>query len=166
MQGYRQAYCDKNDAGEFARVLFNAVPRYAQLPLAKWIRKYGLNVTIDHSNVGKTLIGGVLNPKKSEQHISDSKNDVYILPIVDAHVMKKTVVKKEKTGTWSEQAQTAIESLITRTKKESPEVAAVINQRLNSNPLAELNLTIAEIAAVKEFIAAKRQVLPALKLAA
>jgi hypothetical protein len=136
-----KAFCDKKDAGEFAAAVFKACPTYAQKPLASWFRRHGLNVTTA-TVVADTTIGGPLDYKKSDYHIRGAKADCNILPLVQTHVVRKTVKGKEYTGTLQEQAAQEIEKLVKRvsadkTRHNAKDVAAVINAKLNGKAPVE-----------------------------
>lgn len=160
------------DGGEFARAVFHAVPLYAQESLARWFKRHGLNVSVDGPKGSKSIIGGVLKTANERRDVTAAKQDCIILPVVAGNLPaqkdKTTVDADRPLSEVVKEAEKALTSFVASQKKKDARVGAVVNDRITAgkNPLAELNLTIEEIAAVKEFVTSQRRALPPLKLAA
>ena len=171
-----KAYSSKDDGGEFARAIYDAVPFYAQKPFAGWLRRHGLNVAMGETAKDKAIIGGILNSKNADKHIRASKEDVVILPLVAAHVPPKKEKKAVPAGRPQAEivaaAKKKFASFVESTKKVDPEVGAAVNQLIQKpawmDKLAALNLTQEEAEEIVDAIRDARAAATAnlLKLAA
>ena len=66
----RKAYGDKADQGELARAIVDAVTVKDRIEVGRFLRKWGLNVTID----GKTVtVGNIRDPKAQAKHVSGDR---------------------------------------------------------------------------------------------
>lgn len=166
-----KAYSSKDDGGEFARAIYDAIPFYAQKPFAGWLRRHGLNVAMGGTAKDKAIIGGILNSKNADKHIRASKEDVVILPLVAAHVPAKKEKKAVAAGRPQAEivaaAKKKFAAFVESAKKADPEVGAAINQLIQKpawmDKLASLNLDAEEVDMIVEAIMAERM---QLKLAA
>jgi len=171
-----KAYSSKDDGGEFARAIYDAIPFFAQKPFAGWLRRHGLNVAMGETAKDKAIIGGVLNSKNADRHIRASKEDVVILPLVAAHIPAKKEKKPVAAGRPQAEivaaAKKKFASFVESAKKADPEVGAAINQLIQKpawmDKLAALNLTQEEAEEIVDAIRDARTAATAslLKLAA
>lgn len=149
----RKAYSNPEDKGEYARTLFQHCADSLKSGLARFYRACGLNVTLDGKRDTLSTIGDVLDRSRQAKVFETlDEREAFVLDMADK-------VKKGKTapdGTWAEQADKAIKGLIARQKKEHPEVAGIINQRLQRPgwmvQIETLGLSDAEVEEVVEFV--------------
>jgi len=148
-----KAYSSKDDGGEFARAIYEAIPFYAQKPFAGWLRRHGLNVAMGGTAKDKAIIGGILNSKNADKHIRASKEDVVILPLVAAHVPAKKEKKAIAAGRPQAEivaaAKKKFAAFVESAKKADPEVGAAINQLIQqptwADTINKLNLSKEEL---------------------
>ena len=146
----RKGYSNAEDKGEFGQAICNAVTVSNRIECARFLRKWGLNVTIE----GKAVtIGAPRDPKQQAKHIIACANDIGFFQLVDAHVKPKSD-RKAPTGTVLEQANEAITKLINRMKGDKlnplgPEVAGAINNMLTQKTV-ELEVTQVSTFVTKE----------------
>ena len=155
-----KAYTTQNDAGEFARAIFGALPVYAMRPVAEWFRKHGLAVSIDGRRGELSRIGGVLKPKFQRRDIEEAKRNPP-LALVGAHVpATKARVPKEDVRTVKAKAADAVAAFIARQKKADADVGAAINAMLGKPAwvakLDELNLSAEEVDQIVDAVFAAR----------
>jgi len=166
-----KAYSSKDDGGEFARAIYDAIPFFAQKPFAGWLRRHGLNVAMGETAKAPAIIGGVLNSKNADKHIRSSKADSIILPLVASHVPakkeKKAVAVGRPQAEIMEAAKKKFAAFVESAKKADPEVGAAINQLIQKpawvDKLAALNLDAEEVDMIVDAILTERM---QLKLAA
>jgi hypothetical protein len=129
----RKAYGNMEDKGEFGQAIVDAVRVTERVETGRFLRKWGLNVTIDHKSV---IVGDVVNRKNQAKHLTGCVEDLAHFQLVDAHCKAKAA-PKAKTGSVSEQADEAIAALVKRVKADATRgelaesVAAEINNRLS-----------------------------------
>jgi hypothetical protein len=155
----RKAYSNAEDKGEFARTLFGHVADGLKSQLAHFFRRAGLNVTLDGKKDTLSHIGGVVDANKQAKILA-ALPDMYAITLDMEDKSKKP--KKDPEGTWAEQADAWIKSGIARLKKERPEVAGLVNQRLQKPApwvakLTALDPTPEEILAIIGTIKALRE---------
>jgi hypothetical protein len=157
----RKAYSNPEDKGEYARTLFSHVADGLKSPIARFFRACGLNVTLDGKKDSLSMIGDVVD--RTKQATLLPKLDGMNAIVLDIEGDKAKRVKKDPDGTWAEQADKAITDMVKRLKKERPEVAGIVNQRLQAPApwvakFAQLNLDASEVDAVIEYIIESRMV--------
>lgn len=155
-----KAYTTADDGGEFARAIFAALPVYAMRPVAEWLRKHGLAVSIDGKKGELSRIGGILRPKFQRRDIEEAKRNPP-LAMVDAHVPStKPRAAKEDVRTIKAKAADAVAAFVARQKKADPEVGAAINSMLGKPAwvarLDELNLSAEEVDQIVDAVFAAR----------
>lgn len=129
----RKAYGNQEDKGEFGQAVCNALRVTERIEAGRFLRKWGLNVTIEHVSV---IVGDVLNRKKQAEHLTGVTEDLAFFKLTDADVKPKAEPKM-KTGIVSDQADEAIKSLVKRVANDATRgelaglVAAEINNRLS-----------------------------------
>jgi len=129
----RKAYGNLEDKGEFGQAIVDAVRISERVETGRFLRKWGLNVTIENKTV---IIGDVVNRKRQAEHLSGVTEDLGFFQLVDAHVPAKKE-PKAKTGLVSDQADEAIKALVKRVANDATRgelaglVAAEINNRLS-----------------------------------
>lgn len=154
----RKAYSNTEDKGEYARVLFEYTADGLKSPLARFFRTCGLSVTLDGKRDTLSMIGDVLD-RTMQQKVFDKLESMNAF-VLDMQVKAKREPKPQD-GTWAEQADKAIANMIARLKKDRPEVAGIVNQRLQTPApwvakLATLNPTPDEVLAIIETLKALR----------
>lgn len=156
----RKAYSNPEDKGEYARVLFQHCADSLKSGLARFFRTCGLAVTLDGKRDTLSAIGDVLDRSRQSKVFEGlDEKEAFVLDLAE----KAKKARTAPDGTWAEQADKAIKGLIARTKKEHPEVAGLINQRLQTPApwvakLTSLGMDDAEINAVIDFITESRLV--------
>jgi hypothetical protein len=157
----RKAYSATEDKGEYARTLFAHVADGLKSPLARFFRACGLNVVLDGKRDTLSIIGGVKDSTKQASVLEKlGKMDAIVL---DLATKAKTPPKAPEWSTFAEQADEAIKGLMSRTKKKNPEVAGIIQQRLQAPApwvakLTQLGLNESEVKAIVDFIVESRMV--------
>ena len=128
--GVKKSYSDAKDKGEFLRELVKHIPVAYAIPVGRFAKHCGLNVSIDKSAV---VIGGVLDAKKQREKIAWAVANIgFMVALVEDHVKKPVKrEKKDASGTFAEQATAALAAFVKRQIKANADVGAVINEKLN-----------------------------------
>lgn len=151
----RKAYSDPDDNGEFAREVFAAVKDVFKSGVARFFRRHGLNVTLDGTRHIKSTIGGVLDRSKQNDVFAKLDADVAVQGEVKGRAPR---ARKELEGFAADRLKKWLNSSIKRMKEHDPDAALLLNEMVQTGdvktrlaPLAELQLTDAEIRAMVDF---------------
>lgn len=150
----RKAYSAVEDNGEMARELFAASPDCFKSALAHFFRRHGMNVIMDGKKDTLSQIGGVIERAKQAKVFERLASDEAIVQIVTDKTKRPP---KEYDGTWAEQADAWLKDSLARLKKARPEVAGIVNQRMQTPApwvakLSSLNLTDEEVQDMIEYV--------------
>lgn len=117
----RQAYAGNIVDTQYA--LDNLV-QWARSPLASWFRTMGLVIDQPAINSARFTVKGVKDQKHQRKALELAKDKPVLVSEHSVKREKKSVVLK---GSAGDRAQTAMEKLITRLRKDDPDTAAYLN---------------------------------------
>lgn len=117
----RQIYA--GNAADTQYALDNLV-QWARAPLASWFRAMGLIIDQPAINSARFTVQGVKDQKNQRKAVELSATKPVMVSEHNVKREKKPAVLK---GTGGERAQSAIEKLIARLRKDDPDAAAYLN---------------------------------------
>lgn len=149
----RKAYSDTDDAGEFAREVYNASRDIYKDGVARFFKRHGMNVTLDGTRNTKCIIGGVLDRSKQDAVFKKLDADVAVQGEIKQHAKK---APKVLAGFAQDRAKKYLASSVKRLKAVDPDAGAYLNDMIAKvdavNPFLGMNLDASEIRACQDFI--------------
>ena len=148
--------CYASGKADCAQYALDNLPDAWRDPLATWLRARGVIVQKKAVGSSRYLVGdesGLVKSQKRQQRAFDEAKVEAVIRVTEQSVRTEKKAKELK-GRAAERAQKAAVSFLARIRKDDPDAAAILNDKLTHTPSAldQLDPTAAELQAAVEAI--------------